>query len=141
MKCSPSSNVGTTCITVSFHYEGTFCVPKTILTHHFSIEVSIPSQASEVSSTCVLGVSFLPQILRPSWLVFGTVLILWYFLLFKFFYVYIISCNFVWQPFLLYTNLRFKSSTFTSLYSGICLIRHTKGPGKCVGLYRMSEPV
>ena len=22
-----------------------------------------------------------------------------------------------------------------------CLIRHTKGPGKCVGLYRMSEPV
>jgi len=26
-------------------------------------------------------------------------------------------------------------------YSGICLIRHTKGPGKWVGLYRMSEPV
>ena len=25
------------------------------------------------------------------------------------------------------------------LYSGTCLIRHTKGPGKCVGLYRMSE--
>ena len=24
-------------------------------------------------------------------------------------------------------------------YSGTCLIRHTKGPGKCVGLYRMSE--
>ena len=22
-----------------------------------------------------------------------------------------------------------------------CLIRHTKGPRKCVGLYRMSEPV
>ena len=22
-----------------------------------------------------------------------------------------------------------------------CLIRHTKGPGECVGLYRMSEPV
>ena len=22
-----------------------------------------------------------------------------------------------------------------------CLIRHTKEPGKCVGLYRMSEPV
>ena len=22
-----------------------------------------------------------------------------------------------------------------------CLFRHTKGPGKCVGLYRMSEPV
>jgi hypothetical protein len=22
-----------------------------------------------------------------------------------------------------------------------CLTRHTKGPGKCVGLYRMSEPV
>jgi len=26
-----------------------------------------------------------------------------------------------------------------TLYSGICLIGHTKGPGKCVGLYRMSE--
>ena len=25
------------------------------------------------------------------------------------------------------------------IYSGICLIRHTKGPGKCVGLYRMSK--
>jgi hypothetical protein len=25
------------------------------------------------------------------------------------------------------------------LYSGTCLIRHTKGPGKCVGLNRMSE--
>ena len=25
------------------------------------------------------------------------------------------------------------------MYSGTCLIRHTKGPGKCVGLYRMSE--
>jgi len=25
------------------------------------------------------------------------------------------------------------------IYSGICLIRHTKGPGKCFGLYRMSE--
>ena len=25
------------------------------------------------------------------------------------------------------------------IYSGTCLIRHTKGPGKCVGLYRMSE--
>ena len=25
------------------------------------------------------------------------------------------------------------------LYSGTCLIRLTKGPGKCVGLYRMSE--
>ena len=24
-------------------------------------------------------------------------------------------------------------------YSGTCLIRHTKGPGKCVGLYRMSD--
>ena len=24
-------------------------------------------------------------------------------------------------------------------YSGTCLIRHTKGPGKCVGLDRMSE--
>ena len=35
MKFSPSSNVGTTCITVSFHYEGTFCVPKTILIPSF----------------------------------------------------------------------------------------------------------
>ena len=25
------------------------------------------------------------------------------------------------------------------IYSGTCLIRHTKGPGKCIGLYRMSE--
>ena len=25
------------------------------------------------------------------------------------------------------------------VYSETCLIRHTKGPGKCVGLYRMSE--
>ena len=25
------------------------------------------------------------------------------------------------------------------MYSGTCLIRHTKGLGKCVGLYRMSE--
>jgi hypothetical protein len=25
------------------------------------------------------------------------------------------------------------------IYNGTCLIRHTKGPGKCVGLYRMSE--
>jgi hypothetical protein len=25
------------------------------------------------------------------------------------------------------------------LYSGTCLIRHTKGPGKCVRLYSMSE--
>ena len=24
-------------------------------------------------------------------------------------------------------------------YSGTCLIRHTKGPGKCIGMYRMSE--
>ena len=27
----------------------------------------------------------------------------------------------------------------STMYSGTCLIRHTKGPGKCVGLYRMSE--
>ena len=25
------------------------------------------------------------------------------------------------------------------IYSGTCLIRHTKGPGKYIGLYRMSE--
>ena len=25
------------------------------------------------------------------------------------------------------------------MYSGTCLILHTKGPGKCVGLYRMLE--
>ena len=29
--------------------------------------------------------------------------------------------------------------TYVNIYSGTCLIRHTKGPGKCVGLYRMSE--
>jgi hypothetical protein len=28
---------------------------------------------------------------------------------------------------------------YKSYYSGTCLIWHTKGPGKCVGLYRMSE--
>jgi hypothetical protein len=27
------------------------------------------------------------------------------------------------------------------IYSRTCLIWHTKGPGKCVGLYRMLEPV
>jgi hypothetical protein len=32
-----------------------------------------------------------------------------------------------------------QSDTF--LWSLTCLIRHTKGPGKCVRLYRMSEPV
>jgi hypothetical protein len=26
-----------------------------------------------------------------------------------------------------------------SLYSGTCLIQHSKGPGKCVRLYKMSE--
>ena len=35
-------------------------------------------------------------------------------------------------------HLSCKFSVF-SLYSGTCLIRHTKEPGKCVGLYRMSE--
>jgi hypothetical protein len=30
-------------------------------------------------------------------------------------------------------------SDITGYYSGTCLIRHTKGPGKCVGFYRMSE--
>jgi hypothetical protein len=29
--------------------------------------------------------------------------------------------------------------TINSKYSGTCLIWHTQGPGKCVGLYRMSE--
>jgi hypothetical protein len=28
---------------------------------------------------------------------------------------------------------------YITWYSGTCLIRHTKGPGKCVRLYRMSE--
>jgi len=28
---------------------------------------------------------------------------------------------------------------YSCIYSGTCLIRHTKGPGKYVGLYRMSE--
>ena len=30
-------------------------------------------------------------------------------------------------------------NTHFRLYSGTCRIRHTKGPGKCVGLYRISE--
>jgi hypothetical protein len=30
-------------------------------------------------------------------------------------------------------------SVGTGKYSGTCPIRHTKGPGKCVGLYRISE--
>ena len=30
---------------------------------------------------------------------------------------------------------------YTYMYSGTCLIWHIKGPGKCVRLYRMSEPV
>ena len=30
-------------------------------------------------------------------------------------------------------------SLIETLYSGTCLIRHTMGPGKCVGLYRMLE--
>ena len=29
--------------------------------------------------------------------------------------------------------------TFVYLYSGTCLIQHTKAPGKCVWLYRMPE--
>jgi hypothetical protein len=29
--------------------------------------------------------------------------------------------------------------TRTYIYSETCLILHAKGPGKCVGLYRMSE--
>ena len=28
---------------------------------------------------------------------------------------------------------------FKFRYSGTCLIQHTNGPGKCVGLYRISE--
>jgi hypothetical protein len=31
------------------------------------------------------------------------------------------------------------AQTHTHIYIGTCLIRHTKGTGKCVGLYRMSE--
>jgi hypothetical protein len=30
-------------------------------------------------------------------------------------------------------------SVGTGKYSGTCPIRHTKGPGKCVGLYRILE--
>ena len=30
-------------------------------------------------------------------------------------------------------------SLLPNIYSGTCLIRHTKGPGKSVGLYRVSE--
>ena len=32
-------------------------------------------------------------------------------------------------------------NSYIVIYSGASPIRHTKGPGKCVGLYRMSEPV
>ena len=31
------------------------------------------------------------------------------------------------------------ASRMRFIYSGTCLIRHAKGPGKCVGLDRMSE--
>ena len=37
----------------------------------------------------------------------------------------------------IYDKLNF--AQFINPYYGTCLIRHTKGPGKCVGLYRMSE--
>jgi hypothetical protein len=30
-------------------------------------------------------------------------------------------------------------NSYIYIYSETCLILHTKGPGKCVGLYRMSE--
>ena len=33
----------------------------------------------------------------------------------------------------------FQTYIYIYIYSGTCLIRHTKGPKKCVGLYRMSE--
>jgi hypothetical protein len=40
-------------------------------------------------------------------------------------------------------NVAFSKISFRkkmkSQYSGTCLIQHTKGPWKCVGLYRMSE--
>jgi hypothetical protein len=29
--------------------------------------------------------------------------------------------------------------SYAYIYRGTCLIRHTKGPGKCVGMYKISE--
>jgi hypothetical protein len=49
-------------------------------------------------------------------------------------------------PFLLNTKKICKATQSVIIisycnYSGTCLICHTKGPEKCVRLYRMSEPV
>ena len=43
-----------------------------------------------------------------------------------------------WQDFQLRTVIDFNTMVENN-YRGTCLIRHTKGPGKCVRLYRMSE--
>jgi hypothetical protein len=40
---------------------------------------------------------------------------------------------------LVFIYIHISNSNFLWIYSGTCLIRHTKGPGKCVGLHRMSE--
>ena len=37
------------------------------------------------------------------------------------------------------TQYNNKINCTRNLYNETCLIRHTKGPGKCVGLYRMSQ--
>jgi hypothetical protein len=39
----------------------------------------------------------------------------------------------VWVGFTIYIYI------YINIYNGTCLIRHTKGPGKCVVSYRMSE--
>jgi len=38
-----------------------------------------------------------------------------------------------------FTQLTQHDTNTICIYSGTCLIRHTKGPGKCVRLYRMLE--
>ena len=60
---------------------------KTSLTLPFFTEVPAPSQESEWSCICVLGVSILP--LSTIFLLdFRTVLTVWYFLLFILFHIY-----------------------------------------------------
>ena len=44
-------------------------------------------------------------------------------------------CQWSWKP----ATGKYLTYFWRYIYSGTCLIRHTKGPEKCVGLYRMSE--
>jgi len=53
------------------------------------------------------------------------------------------TCRKSLTNFITYCCIEYTSSVWCSNsqceHSGTCLIRHTKGPGKCVGLYRSSE--